>query len=84
MITMDRMAERRGVHRITIVHWLAAARERLALQTRKLLVQRLRVNREELQSILRLVRSQVEVNLETSARTEPVHDGPRRIGSSDE
>jgi RNA polymerase sigma-70 factor (ECF subfamily) len=62
-LTMDHIARVYGVHRITVVRWIEAARDKLATETRKNLVTRLGIPRAELDSIMRLIRSQVDVSL---------------------
>ena len=51
------------VHRATVARWIAHARELLLHQTRELLSRRVRVSNDELESILRLIDSQMDVSL---------------------
>jgi RNA polymerase sigma-70 factor (ECF subfamily) len=51
------------VHRATAARWLAAARERLALETQRGMLARLRIERSEYESILRLIQSQLDVSV---------------------
>jgi RNA polymerase sigma-70 factor (ECF subfamily) len=62
-LTMDSIARVNQVHRITVVRWMEQARVALSRETRRELTARLRVGREELESILRLIDSQVHVTL---------------------
>jgi RNA polymerase sigma-70 factor (ECF subfamily) len=65
-----------SVHRATAVRWLADAREQLYASTRRALEQALQLERGEFESVLRLVRSQLEVSLERLLRTpDPTPDG---------
>ncbi len=52
------------VHRITIVRWMETARTALARETRRELGTRLRVDRRELESILRLVESRMDMSIQ--------------------
>jgi RNA polymerase sigma-70 factor (ECF subfamily) len=54
-----------GVHRVTAHRWLTEARERLRAQTAEKLQARLGLEGEELQSVVRLVQSQLDVSLRT-------------------
>jgi len=51
------------VHRATVARWIAHARELLLHRTRELLSRRVRVSNDELESILRLIESQMDVSL---------------------
>ena len=53
-----------GVHRTTVARWLAGIRENLAERTREALMARLRVDRGELESIMRLINSQLDASIE--------------------
>ncbi|HLU65238.1 MAG TPA: sigma-70 family RNA polymerase sigma factor [Kofleriaceae bacterium] len=60
---LDRMARLYGAHRATVARWLAAARADLVAATRRELVERLGISPVEVDSILRLVESQLDVSL---------------------
>jgi len=60
---IDRIGRLHDVHRATAARWLAAAREALAKDTQRLLQARLQVSRSEFESLLRLVRSDLDVSL---------------------
>lgn len=62
-LTMEAIAGIYQVHRITVVRWLGQAREALAKETRRELSARLRVDGGELESILRLIESQIDLSL---------------------
>jgi len=62
-LTMDAIARLHQVHRITIVRWIDAARSALAAETRRELSARLRIDHRELESILRLIESQMDLSL---------------------
>ncbi|MBX3156436.1 MAG: hypothetical protein KF773_10590 [Deltaproteobacteria bacterium] len=51
------------VHRATAARWLASARERLAAETQRGMLARLRIERAEYESILRLIQSQLDVSV---------------------
>jgi RNA polymerase sigma-70 factor (ECF subfamily) len=67
-LTMEQIGLVYRVHRITVVRWIDKARTELAAETRRLLSARLRVGRGELDSIMRLIRSQLDVSLRTYLR----------------
>jgi RNA polymerase sigma-70 factor (ECF subfamily) len=62
-LTMEAIGALYHVHRITVVRWMEQARAALAKETRSELRARLRVEGRELESILRLIESQLEVSL---------------------
>jgi RNA polymerase sigma-70 factor, ECF subfamily len=62
-LTMEAIGAIYRVHRITVVRWMEQSREALAKETRRELGARLRVDRNELESILRLIESQMEMSL---------------------
>lgn len=53
-----------GVHRATVARWLAHIRRRLLTSTRLLLMKRLRVGAAELDSIMRLIASNLDLSLQ--------------------
>lgn len=50
-----------GVHRATVARWIAHARETIAEETRRLLKERLRLDAGELDSLVRLCRSRIDI-----------------------
>ena len=62
-LTLDQLAAVCGVHRATAARWLARIREALLAGTRVELQSRLRVDRSEFDSIVRLIRSNLEVSV---------------------
>jgi RNA polymerase sigma-70 factor (ECF subfamily) len=52
-----------GVHRSTVLRWIDAARERVLGETRRLLAERLRLTASELDSLVRLVDSQLDTSI---------------------
>jgi RNA polymerase sigma-70 factor (ECF subfamily) len=62
-VTMEAIGTIYNVHRITVVRWMEQARATLAKETRRELRARLRVDGQELESILRLIDSQLEVTM---------------------
>jgi RNA polymerase sigma-70 factor (ECF subfamily) len=63
-VTGTQLAAVRGVHRSTAVRWISAARTTLADRTKELLRERIEVPQDELESIIRMVRSRIDVSLE--------------------
>jgi RNA polymerase sigma-70 factor (ECF subfamily) len=62
-LTIDELGVMHHVHRATIARWIAALRERLFDATRDDLTRRLGVDRAEFDSLVALVRSQLDVSL---------------------
>jgi RNA polymerase sigma-70 factor (ECF subfamily) len=62
-LTIDQIGVAYRVHRASAARWLERARQRLLETTRAALQQRLKVESTELDSILRLIHSQLEVSL---------------------
>jgi RNA polymerase sigma-70 factor (ECF subfamily) len=60
---IDRLAAFYRVHRATAARWVEAARHAVVTGTRKALVHRLRLAGGELDSVIRLVRSQLDLSL---------------------
>jgi len=63
-LSIDEIGALYGVHRATAARWLASAREGILMRTRAELARRLGVETPEVDSIIRLVRSRLEVSLE--------------------
>ena len=63
-MTLEQLAQMYGVHRATVVRWLAAAREAVFAATRDHLASTLGAPREELDEVFALVESRVELSLE--------------------
>jgi RNA polymerase sigma-70 factor (ECF subfamily) len=61
--TFEALAQERGVSRATIVRRMVAARQAVLEETERLLHQRLALAGGELESLFRLVRSQIDVSL---------------------
>jgi RNA polymerase sigma-70 factor (ECF subfamily) len=61
--SIDRIAELYEVHRATAARWLSAARDALGEQIRKEVAARLSIPLDEVDSIVRLVQSQIDVSL---------------------
>jgi len=62
-LTIDHLGKFYGVHRATAARWLARAQRSVRKEMEARLMRRLQVPRRELMSILRLVRSGLEVSL---------------------
>jgi RNA polymerase sigma-70 factor (ECF subfamily) len=65
---IDELAAEHGVHRSTAARWLAQARDHLLEQTRERLKQRWGADSHELDSVLRLLTSRLDVSLERAFR----------------
>ena len=63
-MTLEQLAQMYGVHRATVVRWLAAAREAVFAATRDHIATTLGAPREELDEVFALVESRVELSLE--------------------
>ncbi len=63
-MTLEQLAQMYGVHRATVVRWLAAAREAVFAATRAHVESALGAPREELDEMFALVESRVELSLE--------------------
>lgn len=63
-LSLDELATLEGVHRSTVARRLVKMQNRLRSRTRRLLAKQLKVGKTELQSILRLVKSHVQLTLE--------------------
>jgi len=62
-LNIDQIGSMYSAHRATVARWIALAREKLDEGTRALLADKLRVAPAELDSLVGLVRSQLEVSL---------------------
>ncbi|HEY6034821.1 MAG TPA: sigma factor-like helix-turn-helix DNA-binding protein [Kofleriaceae bacterium] len=62
--TVDQIGELYGVHRATAARWVAAARDLLADGIRKQVAGRLEIAPHEVDSLIELVRSRIDISLE--------------------
>jgi RNA polymerase sigma-70 factor (ECF subfamily) len=62
-LSIDEIGAIHGVHRATAARWLARARDELIAATRRELEARLAITPDDLESILRLIASQVDLSL---------------------
>jgi len=60
---IDELGALYEVHRATAARWVAAAREKLLSRTRRTFMLRARISSDECESIMRMVRSQLDVSL---------------------
>lgn len=78
-VTLDRLATMHAVHRATVVRWLAAAREKLLVETKKGVGVAIGIRGPELDSLMRAVESRLEASVErvlaTVAPTETEEPG---------
>jgi RNA polymerase sigma-70 factor (ECF subfamily) len=63
-VTLEQLAQMYGVHRATVVRWLAAAREAVFAATREHVAGALKAPPEELDEMFALVQSRVELSVE--------------------
>lgn len=63
-VTLEQLAQMYGVHRATVVRWLAAAREAVFGATREHVAEALGAPADELDEMFELVRSRVELSVE--------------------
>ncbi len=63
-VTLEQLAQMYGVHRATVVRWLAAARESVFGKTREHVAQTIGAPDDELDEMFELVKSRVEVSVE--------------------
>jgi RNA polymerase sigma-70 factor (ECF subfamily) len=71
-LTLDELAGVYRIHRATLARRLAAAREKLAAHTRRILLQRFGLGRKELDSLMVLVRSHLDVSMRTLLKESPL------------
>lgn len=81
-VSIDELGHMYHVHRATAARWVQRARDAIAERTREALVARLRLNKEELDELLRLLRSQLDVSIRRylEAEAEPSTGEPVREG----
>lgn len=69
-LNIDRIGKMYGAHRATVARWIAAARDKLLDETRRTLVARLRIGPSELDSLMGLVQSQLDLSIASFLRKE--------------
>jgi RNA polymerase sigma-70 factor (ECF subfamily) len=62
-MTIDQIGAIHGVHRVTASRWEVKARTALLAKTRRGLLRQLRIDATELDSIMRVIQSQLDVSL---------------------
>ncbi|QRO02834.1 transcriptional regulator [Archangium violaceum] len=68
-LSIDQFGALYGVHRATGARWVVAAQQALLEETRRLLTERLRLTGSQLDSVLRLISSQLDVSLSRLLRS---------------
>jgi len=63
-LTIDEIAAAHGIHRATAARRVESAREAVLRGTRQRLMQRLKLSRQELESVVRLIESQLHVTID--------------------
>lgn len=69
-VTLEKLAELHGVHRATVVRWLAAAREQVARETERAVGSSLELHGTELASVMNAIRSRMDVSVERLFRSQ--------------
>jgi RNA polymerase sigma-70 factor (ECF subfamily) len=64
--TLEQLAATRGVHRATVVRWIAAARHEVLAGARRQLGEKLQVRPAELESLMGLMRSRLDLSLSSA------------------
>ncbi len=67
-----------GVHRATVARWIAHAKEAIAATTRKLLGERLGIPAQDIESLVRLCQSRLDVGFSDFTVTAPTNPDRRR------
>ncbi|MEO8704768.1 MAG: helix-turn-helix domain-containing protein [Kofleriaceae bacterium] len=62
--SIDRIGKLYGVHRATAARWITEARDQLGERIREVLAERLEISVDDVNSIIRLVQSRVDMSLE--------------------
>ncbi len=62
-LNIDEIGATYHVHRSTVARWLAAARDKILEETKRLLSKNLRIDKEEVESMIFLVQSRLEVSI---------------------
>jgi RNA polymerase sigma-70 factor (ECF subfamily) len=62
-LTMEQMGVLHGVHRLTVLRWIERVREKLATETRASMAAKLSLRDAEMNSVMRLIQSQMHVSL---------------------
>lgn len=70
-LNIDRIGQLYGTHRATAARWIAAARARLLEESRRILGERLRMTQGELDSLIRLVRSNLDLSIVRHLKQRP-------------
>lgn len=62
-LNIDKIGAIHGVHRATVARWLNQIRDKLFRDTRKRLTQRMQITDDEVESVLGLIQSQLELSM---------------------
>ncbi len=65
-VTLEQLAAARGVHRATVVRWIAAARQDVLAGARRQLGEKLQVRPAELESLMGMMRSRLDLSLSSA------------------
>lgn len=69
-LNIEQIGQLYGVHRATVARWIASAKEGIAATTRRLLAERLGLPAREIESLVRLCQSRLDVGFSVLGATE--------------
>lgn len=69
-VTLEKLAELHGVHRATVVRWLATARDAVARETERAVGSSLELHGTELESVMNAIRSRIDLSVERLFRSQ--------------
>ena len=67
-LSIDEIGVLYGVHRATVARWIASVRESLFELTRRALISRLSIDEGDVDSVLRMIDSQLDISIERVMR----------------
>lgn len=70
-VTLEKLAAMHGVHRATVVRWLAAARATILSETKKGISDAMQLHGTELESLMQAIESRLDVSVERMLATTP-------------
>jgi RNA polymerase sigma-70 factor (ECF subfamily) len=71
-LNIDEIGSAYRVHRSTVARWLAASREDILVETKRILAVKLRIDDGEVDSMIELVRSQINISIRRLLEQTPV------------
>jgi RNA polymerase sigma-70 factor (ECF subfamily) len=70
-LSVERIRHAYGVHRVTVTRWLASARRQLLARTRKILRVRLGLSPSEIDSLVKILQSQLAISISQALQQRP-------------